>query len=308
MATKRTTRHALLATSVAMPLFFYPPSGAGAVTYDDVAPLLATRCIVCHTGDAAPLGLRLDSLAAILKGSKRGPVVLIRTPGDSELIKRIKGLSTPRMPMTGPPFLNAEEVARFEAWISDGLQAGTAAQAGVQAVSLRPEPGQPATYAHVAPIFAQRCAKCHSANGIMGTAPEGYRLTSYQETLSLADRLRVVPGNPDASELVRRIRGRALSRMPFDGPPYLSEEEQNLIADWIAQGARDAAGKPAPTPVGAQLRLQGTLSSHWVIDDISPVVTASTRIDKSPKPGDLVELRARIDADGNIIAERIRRR
>ena len=29
------------------------------------------------------------------------------------------------------------------------------------------------------------------------------------------------------------------SRMPFDGPPFLSDDALQLIADWIAEGARD---------------------------------------------------------------------
>ncbi len=29
------------------------------------------------------------------------------------------------------------------------------------------------------------------------------------------------------------------SRMPFDGPPFLSDETRQLISDWIAEGARD---------------------------------------------------------------------
>jgi len=78
---------------------------------------------------------------------------------------------------------------------------------------------QATTYADVAPIFATRCAKCHAERGLMGPAPEGYRLNSYEATLSTVDRVRVVPGHPEASELVRRIRGQALPRMPFDGPP-----------------------------------------------------------------------------------------
>jgi hypothetical protein len=27
------------------------------------------------------------------------------------------------------------------------------------------------------------------------------------------------------------------SRMPLDGPPYLDEERQAVLADWIAEGA-----------------------------------------------------------------------
>ena len=29
------------------------------------------------------------------------------------------------------------------------------------------------------------------------------------------------------------------ARMPTSGPPYMSPAERNLLADWIAEGARD---------------------------------------------------------------------
>ena len=29
------------------------------------------------------------------------------------------------------------------------------------------------------------------------------------------------------------------ARMPFNGPPFLSDEQRRLIGDWIAEGARD---------------------------------------------------------------------
>ena len=29
------------------------------------------------------------------------------------------------------------------------------------------------------------------------------------------------------------------ARMPFNGPPFLDDEDRQLIADWIAEGARD---------------------------------------------------------------------
>ena len=142
----------------------------------------------------------------------------------------------------------------------------------------------------------------------MGAAPEGYRLTSYESTVSKDDRVRVVPGNPDASELVRRIRGQALPRMPFDGPPYLSDDEIRLIESWVAQGARDATGKPAPNPAGAAVRLHGTLRSGWRLDDLDLAIGARTRIDKSPEPGDYVEVRGRLDENLNVEVERLRRR
>ena len=173
--------------------------------------MLAERCVLCHAGDAAPLGLRLDSYDSVLKGSARGPVVKAGDPSASELIRRLKGQSQPRMPMTGPPFLTDAEIAKFENWIAGGLGKGDTAPPAppAQTVTRRPALGAPVTYSDVAPIFATRCAKCHTENGLMGPAPEGFRLTSYGSTLSADDRARVVPGKPDASELMRRVRGQA---------------------------------------------------------------------------------------------------
>ncbi|WP_298834219.1 c-type cytochrome domain-containing protein [uncultured Piscinibacter sp.] len=292
----------LLATSTPV-----PSQGADAPTYADLSPLLVQRCVMCHGGNTPAAGLRLDSLEAVLRGSARGPVVKSGEPAGSELIRRLKGISQPRMPMTGPPFLTDQEIAQFERWIAGGLQGGKAI-AATKAAPTAPAPGEPVTYLHVAPILATRCAKCHTDSGLMGAAPEGYRLTSHASTLSAADRVRVVPGHPAASELVRRIRGQARPRMPFDGPPYLSGEEVRLIEAWISQGARDAAGAPAPVPVGARVRLHGTLGTNWQLDDLPLAVTPSSRIDGRAAAGSYTEVRGRVDEGGRIVVDRLRSR
>lgn len=272
-----------------------------------VQPILAERCVMCHAGEAAPLGLRLDSHTALMKGSSKGPVVKAGDPAGSELIRRLKGESQPRMPLTGPPFLSAGEVALFERWIADGAR--PAAQPVVAAAPVAPRPQEgPPTWADVAPIFATRCSKCHAAQGLMGPAPERFLLTSYQDALAPVERARIVPGNPDASELMRRIRGQARPRMPFDGPPFLTGSEIRLISDWIAQGARDAEGRPASVPAGAKVRLHGRLEAGWRLDGLALQVDAGTRLDKGPRSGDYVEVRGTIEADGGVTAERIRTR
>ena len=286
------------------------PSGRE-VSYTDLAPLIAERCLMCHSGAAPSAGLRLDGYDAILKGSAKGPVVKAGDAAGSELIRRLKGVSLPRMPMTGPPWLLDADVARFERWVAGGLRKGDgAAAAGVaQAPApLRPRAGEPVTYRHVAPILAARCAKCHADKGLMGPAPEGYRLTSYEATLSSTDRARVVPGRPEASELVRRIRGQARPRMPHDGPPWLSAEEIKLIETWVAQGARNADGEQAALPVRAVLRLHGTLGPNGQLDALELTTTPHTRVDQAPRIGDHVEVRGRLDAGGGVVVERMRTR
>lgn len=312
----------LVAARWPLPLIALVPF-AGAVqaqavpTYAELQPILQSRCVVCHTGAQAPLGLQLDSLAGLLKGGSRGPVVKAGDAAGSELIRRIKGQTQPRMPLTGPPWLGDAEVALFERWVAGGLKPGVAS-AGALAASAaaalpasappppRPQAGEAPTWAHVAPIFATRCAKCHSPQGLMGPAPEGYLLNSYEGALAAGERARIVPGQPLASELLRRIRGHARPRMPFDGPPYLSDAEISLISDWIAAGARDGKGTPAPVPAGARIRLRGVLSGDGTLDGL--VIPSGGRRDRMPSPGDGVELRGVVLPDGQIATERVRRR
>ena len=288
---------------VAVALVF--PAGAAAIDFSDIAQILQARCVICHAGPAAPVGLRLDSRDGLLAGSNRGGIVTAGDPAGSELIKRLKGESLPRMPMTGPPYLEDKEVALFEQWIEEGLLPGELSEPSVLVASPEAVPG-PVRYDQVAPIFATYCVKCHTEQGLMGPPPEGYRLTSYKNTVTAADRVRVVPGSPEASELLRRIRGQALPRMPFDGPPYLSDDEIALIRQWIADGARDPAGSPARIPVGVRVRLHGALVSPNRLDDLTLVITRSTRLDKSPSPGDYVEVRGTLDADGRVVVDRMR--
>jgi mono/diheme cytochrome c family protein len=283
------------------------PAAAQTTSWPDIAPLFAERCVMCHSGESAAAGLRLDTLDGVRAGSARGAVVKPGDPGASELMLRLTGERQPRMPMTGPPFLSDQEIALVERWIAGGLTGGEAPPVA-QVQAPRPTAGEPVTWTHVAPLFARHCARCHTDDGQMGPPPEGYRLTSHATTLAADERVRVVPGNPAASELLRRIKGQARPRMPFDGPPWLDAADVALIEAWIAQGARDAQGRPAPIPAGAKLRLQGRLDADGRVDGLAFSRGPGMRIDKKLGPGDAIRLEGRIDAEGDVVAERLKRR
>jgi len=299
------------------------------VTYAGLEPILQARCVMCHASAAPSAGLALDGIDALLAGSARGPVVVPGDPDASELVRRMRGASLPRMPLTGPPYLSDEEIDLFVRWIAAGAASDAHAGAGPDeavgvaeppptpvtpdaaaaspATAAESTPPGPVTFAQVEPVLLQNCVRCHTATGVMGPAPEGYRLDSYAETLRSDDRARIVPFAPGASELVRRVRGHALPRMPLGGPPWLSDAEIDLLVAWIADGARDADGESAPLPVGAELRLHGT----WLADDTLdglPLDLAGARIDDDARRGAYVQVRGVLAADGRIVVERVRGR
>lgn len=61
----------------------------------DIKPILETRCLKCHgdTMQAAKLDLR--SREAALKGSEKGPVLVVHKPDESTYIKRSPVLKNP---------------------------------------------------------------------------------------------------------------------------------------------------------------------------------------------------------------------
>lgn len=289
-------------------------------TWEEVGALFRERCTGCHSGFIAPLGLELDTYESALEGSSNGPVLLSGNPAGSELIRRLKGESLPRMPLTGPPFLDEDQIAMVERWIETGMPAGDEAESGPateaamptgeesEPEQARPGPGDPVTFAHAQQIFLQRCAKCHTADGVMGAPPEGLRLDTYANIIEGGERLAVVPGKPELSEIVRRIEGTAEPRMPFDGPPWLDEQDIRLIRRWVEQGAPDAEGNPAPVPVGREVRYRGRLTGEREIDRAEFIVDGGTRIDDRPRIGEEAEVRGVISADGRVRATRLRSR
>lgn len=92
------------------------------------------------------------------------------------------------------------------------------------------------TYATVAAILESRCTRCHGAEKTRGRLA----LHTWQAILDgAADEPVIVPGVPDESELVRRIRVPMEhdDRMPPMDEPQLSGAEVAAIVAWIRAGA-----------------------------------------------------------------------
>lgn len=97
-----------------------------APVWADVNAIFVERCVRCHSAQGAGLGLRLDSYAAAIAGSRNGPVLLPNNPDGSELIRRLRGSSLPRMPFLGSP-LPEEDIDLIRRWVDAGLPDGTEA-------------------------------------------------------------------------------------------------------------------------------------------------------------------------------------
>ncbi len=84
----------------------------------EVAPILETRCVRCHSTGKAKGGLSLSTKSGFLKGGDRGAVVIAGKSDESPLITAVSGRK-PEMPAEGTP-LTAREVAVLREWITAG--------------------------------------------------------------------------------------------------------------------------------------------------------------------------------------------
>lgn len=99
------------------------PAAAGDPAWAEVSGILTKHCVMCHSAQGAGLGLRLDSYDAAIAGSTNGRVLLPGDPEHSELIRRLRGLSAPRMPFLGRPLPDAD-IELIIRWVESGMPEG----------------------------------------------------------------------------------------------------------------------------------------------------------------------------------------
>ncbi|MFN0123985.1 MAG: DUF1549 domain-containing protein, partial [Blastocatellia bacterium] len=81
----------------------------------DIAPILRQNCLGCHGPQKQMAGLRLDD-----KKTALAKVIIPGKAADSELYRRVAGLSDQaRMPMKGQP-LGASQISAIKRWIDEG--------------------------------------------------------------------------------------------------------------------------------------------------------------------------------------------
>lgn len=95
-----------------------------------IQPILDRTCVSCHGPEKAKGHLRLDSLAAALKGGENGPTIVAGKATGSSLVERIRlPLShDDHMPPEGKPQPTPEQVALLAWWIDAGAVPGKSAR------------------------------------------------------------------------------------------------------------------------------------------------------------------------------------
>jgi mono/diheme cytochrome c family protein len=105
---------ALLLTSV------FPQTGPSVAFPQDIAPILATKCIQCHGQDSTMGGLDLRTKDGLIKGGQHGPAVVIGKAAESSLYRHLTGQVQPQMPMGGR--LSDQQIVLIKKWIDGGAQ------------------------------------------------------------------------------------------------------------------------------------------------------------------------------------------
>lgn len=113
---------------------------------EQVAPVLAAKCVSCHRTDNAKGGLDLSTRDGLQKGGDSGAVLVSKTPDKSLLYLRVLSQSgqPPEMPAKGEP-LSAKEATALRDWI-------TAGASWPDQLELREKPKGDATFWSLLPV------------------------------------------------------------------------------------------------------------------------------------------------------------
>ena len=126
----------------------------------------------------------------------------------------------------------------------------------------------------IQPILEMNCVRCHSATKTKG----GLRMDTFEQIMFGGDTAdTIVPGKPEKSELLKRVKLRPIDEgvMPDKGP-LLTSEQADLLEAWIKAGAKWPKGvtlkerKPkAPKRVAMPKKApKSNLEAAAMLDDI----------------------------------------
>lgn len=152
----------------------------------------------------------------------------------------------------------------------------------------------------VKPLLNKKCISCHGGVKKKG----GFSLLFRSEALANTEsgKPAIVPGDADASEMIRRLTLKdPEERMPYKEHP-LSEDEISLLRKWIDQGAKwgdhwaYVPVKPQDVPQRKQFFGFFTKKDPWAVNDIDHFIRQKL---------DEMELEPSIPATPDVLARRL---
>lgn len=94
------------------------------VSYEkDVEPILAVKCLYCHSGNVIEGKYDMSSYAGVMKGGKRGQVIVPGKASESILYHFSSRKIKPIMPPKSEEPLDSQELAMVKLWIDQGAKA-----------------------------------------------------------------------------------------------------------------------------------------------------------------------------------------
>lgn len=220
------------------------PKSEGVSFVKQVAPLLIAKCGRCHVNNARG-GVSMANYDVLMKGGQTGIVVFPNDPVGSRLIESIKEGEMPR----GGIKVEEAELKLLTQWVTEGAKFdGKDKTTPLATLAPDAQADRPATVEvamatgkesvpfldAVAPIFLEHCAGCHG-----GQRPGGnLDMTTFRQLLRGGDGgPPVLPGKPEESFLIKKLRGTGGGeRMPRGRDP-LPEATIAKLETWIREGA-----------------------------------------------------------------------
>ncbi len=227
----------------------------------DVAPMLANKCGRCHI-DGKRGGFSLATYRDLMQGTEGAGRVLV--PGDGPTSMIVELIVSGDMPRGGAT-VTPQETQKLVAWITQGAvfdgESETTNLRNLRSQSDRAEPASEETQPQqpkltrpngketvsfatdVAPILINNCIDCHGQRNPRG----GLSLVSFQRLLRGGDSGPIFKaGTPQDSNLIGRITGEEMPRMPLRRPA-LTPKQIELISTWIREGAAFDGSSPSET-------------------------------------------------------------
>ncbi len=149
----------------------------------------------------------------------------------------------------------------------------------------------------IRPIFNANCVACHG--GVRQKNNVSFIFREEALGVGKSGRRTIVPGNPDASELMARVTSTdPEARMPYHAP-QLSPQQVELLRKWIKQGAKWDDYWAFVPPKSESLPDVKSADAHWVRNPIDRFILA--RLEKeglNPAPeADKAALLRRVSFD-----------